>query len=224
MSTQQQRDALRERFEKRNAISGDHVFDSERNKYRVDDGLNWLDATDVAHINNAWRHYQSGAEDRQAEIDALQAKLDALMLEYCPDDMTEAQVKAWGDAQQPYPLFTTEAEEHLLAEIDELKRKLEDNQPALCLPAEELKELIYSIHGSHHVGDAQHTKLDIINAQIDSLFSKQCVVELLQDAIVAIAEDGYTSHGVEGMTEEQEKCHKAYLTIIASGATVKAGA
>ena len=31
---------------------------------------------------------------------ALQAKIDALMLEYCPDEMTGAQLKTWGDAQK----------------------------------------------------------------------------------------------------------------------------
>lgn len=56
--------------------------------------------------------------------------------------------------------------------IAELEGQLA-NREVLCLPAEELKELIYSIHGSHHVGDAQHTKLDIINAQIDSLYANR---------------------------------------------------
>jgi hypothetical protein len=30
-----------------------------------------------------------------SEIDFLQAKIDKLMLEYCPDEMTEAQVSNW---------------------------------------------------------------------------------------------------------------------------------
>lgn len=64
------------------------------------------------------------------------------------------------------------AETPLLARIAELEGQLADKSK-LSLPAEELKELIYSIHGSHHVGDAQHTKLDIINAQIDSLYSNR---------------------------------------------------
>ena len=29
------------------------------------------------------------------ELEARQAKIDALMLEYCPDDMTEEQVNRW---------------------------------------------------------------------------------------------------------------------------------
>ena len=31
----------------------------------------------------------------------LQAKIDALMLEYCPDDMTEEQMKNWEKHQKP---------------------------------------------------------------------------------------------------------------------------
>ena len=64
------------------------------------------------------------------------------------------------------------AETPLLERIAELEGQLADKSK-LSLPAEELKELIYSIHGSHHVDDAQHTKLDIINAQIDSLYASR---------------------------------------------------
>lgn len=34
------------------------------------------------------------------QCDALQAKLDAVMLEYCPEEMTGAQLETWGDAQK----------------------------------------------------------------------------------------------------------------------------
>ena len=37
------------------------------------------------------------------------------------------------------------------------------------MKTEELKELIISIHGSEHVGDAQHTKLKIILDQVDRI-------------------------------------------------------
>ena len=36
-----------------------------------------------------------------AERDALQAKVDALMLEYCPDEMTPEQVEEWAKHQVP---------------------------------------------------------------------------------------------------------------------------
>jgi len=34
------------------------------------------------------------------EIDRLQAKVDALMLEYCPDEMTPEQMDNWGKHQE----------------------------------------------------------------------------------------------------------------------------
>lgn len=38
---------------------------------------------------------------RQPEIDALQVKIDMLMWEYCPEDMTEEQIKNYESRQQP---------------------------------------------------------------------------------------------------------------------------
>lgn len=40
-------------------------------------------------------------ETLSAEVDALQAKIDALMLEYCPEEMTPEQVAAYEAAQRP---------------------------------------------------------------------------------------------------------------------------
>lgn len=37
------------------------------------------------------------------EIEAKQAKIDALMLEYCPDEMTPAQLQNWASHQKPVP-------------------------------------------------------------------------------------------------------------------------
>jgi len=36
----------------------------------------------------------------EAELDAKQAKIDALMLEYCPDEMTPEQLAEWGRHQK----------------------------------------------------------------------------------------------------------------------------
>lgn len=36
-----------------------------------------------------------------AQVDALQAKVDALMLEFCPDEMTEQQIETWARHQRP---------------------------------------------------------------------------------------------------------------------------
>lgn len=48
-----------------------------------------------------WRELQQRAERAEAEAAALQARLDALMLEFCPDDMTGEQRAAWAARQKP---------------------------------------------------------------------------------------------------------------------------
>lgn len=40
-------------------------------------------------------------EEKDAEIKRLQAQVDALMLEFCPDEMTHEQVARWGENQKP---------------------------------------------------------------------------------------------------------------------------
>lgn len=37
------------------------------------------------------------------ETGKLQAKIDSLMMEYCPKEMTSDQIETWGDAQAPSP-------------------------------------------------------------------------------------------------------------------------
>lgn len=46
---------------------------------------------------------QGPVEDpRDAKIASLQAKIDALMLEYCPEEMTPEQMEGWGKHQVVY--------------------------------------------------------------------------------------------------------------------------
>lgn len=45
--------------------------------------------------------YERGWEERNREVMALQAKIDELMLEYCPDEMTEDQIAEWALHQKP---------------------------------------------------------------------------------------------------------------------------
>ena len=40
-------------------------------------------------------------ERLRARGDAVQARLDALMLEFCPDEMTEEQIETWARHQRP---------------------------------------------------------------------------------------------------------------------------
>lgn len=44
---------------------------------------------------------QGLAEVAARKADALQAQLDALMLEFCPEEMTEAQKENWARHQRP---------------------------------------------------------------------------------------------------------------------------
>jgi hypothetical protein len=37
--------------------------------------------------------------------------------------------------------------------------------------------------------------------------------KLLEDAIIEMAQDGWLMHGVEGMSDAQEKCYTAYLAL-----------
>lgn len=42
-------------------------------------------------------------EIAQREIEALQAKIDYLMMQYCPEEMTEIQRREWESHQHPEP-------------------------------------------------------------------------------------------------------------------------
>ena len=50
---------------------------------------------------NEWimDEFIDGAEKQAAEIERLQAQIDSLMLEYCPNEMTEAQKENWAKHQ-----------------------------------------------------------------------------------------------------------------------------
>jgi hypothetical protein len=69
----------------------------------------WDQHMEVAQ-GNAWEIVKL-----EREVEAAQAKIDALMLEYCPDEMTEDQVANWERHQVP----ATDGE------MDELARALE---------------------------------------------------------------------------------------------------
>ena len=54
----------------------------------------WYEANNVKHSHT---HVREGILlDR---LEAAKAKIDSLMLEYCPEDMTEKQIADWGDNQ-----------------------------------------------------------------------------------------------------------------------------
>lgn len=41
---------------------------------------------------------------------------------------------------------------------------------------------------------------------------------LLEEAVIAMAEDGWLSFGAEGMSEAQQKCYAAYLSVLTTNA------
>jgi hypothetical protein len=42
-------------------------------------------------------------------LQAQQVRIDALMLEFCHDEMTEEQIKTWGENQKPVKVFFSDA-------------------------------------------------------------------------------------------------------------------
>lgn len=75
---------------------------------------------DIIHRLNALANYEhddlsighEAAEtiiDFRAQVAALQARVDALMLEYCPDEMTEEQLENWARHQRPATADVTAA-------------------------------------------------------------------------------------------------------------------
>lgn len=60
----------------------------------------------LTHTIATWRKtnddtWQELLNCAKTEIGSQQAKIDSLMLEYCPEDMTSAQMKNWADHQVP---------------------------------------------------------------------------------------------------------------------------
>lgn len=45
--------------------------------------------------------WEAGAASRDAEIAYLQSRIDELMLEYCPNEMTKDQLDNWAEHQRP---------------------------------------------------------------------------------------------------------------------------
>ena len=60
-------------------------------------------ARDLERASTVYPHHVRNAcaaiRELQAKSEALQAKLDATMLEHCPDEMTDEQVRRWEECQ-----------------------------------------------------------------------------------------------------------------------------
>ena len=53
----------------------------------------------IEDFGDVWDGEHGLLEECKATIEQLQAKIDWLMLEYCPDEMTEEQMDNWGKHQ-----------------------------------------------------------------------------------------------------------------------------
>jgi hypothetical protein len=59
---------------------------------------NWLGSRDAQYRTEVWSESEVIAaieEGMRPERERLQAKIDALMLEYCPNEMTPEQIENW---------------------------------------------------------------------------------------------------------------------------------
>ena len=71
------------------------------------DGLKWSEAIKETSQEEAdgdeWYETHKARGWLIKQLDAAQAKIDALMLEYCPDEMTPEQLERWGECQVAVP-------------------------------------------------------------------------------------------------------------------------
>jgi hypothetical protein len=54
----------------------------------------------ILDIDNALQRYHDRVTLLEHRCDHLQAKIDSLMLEYCPDEMTLSQITEWAKHQR----------------------------------------------------------------------------------------------------------------------------
>ena len=136
MSTDTQ--TLRERFEKRYRIPENIYYSRDRNCYLFKN--NHIAET---YLQDEWKAYQSGAEDNQAEIDKYKAYHDAVLdhcvINHLPEKETPYQTIGnlcdFASEIALDPQVSPKAES-LYQEIENMKRKLEDNQCVVELPKE----------------------------------------------------------------------------------------
>lgn len=65
------------------------------NPAECDANARYIAAANPATIRSLLAELDAARRDAEAK----QARIDALMLEHCPDEMTDEQVASWGDAQ-----------------------------------------------------------------------------------------------------------------------------
>lgn len=64
-----------------------------------------VDRLNRLYVQNGTNYVQEAAREitrLRSQVAAKQARIDALMLEYCQREMTPEQVATWGESQRPY--------------------------------------------------------------------------------------------------------------------------
>ena len=56
---------------------------------------------DIDHMKEAWEACSEQVNDLKQQLAAKQAQIDELMLEYCPDEMTEERLAEYARNQVP---------------------------------------------------------------------------------------------------------------------------
>lgn len=79
-------------------------------------------ADDAGALAYLARYLERALAAKEKELSAKQARIDALMLEYCPDEMTPEQIEEWGKNQRP-------ASPELKANIDAALAAQEGQKP-----------------------------------------------------------------------------------------------
>lgn len=115
-----------------------------RKKY--DDITQRVSHADAVAIGHAFRAAvsQDNIVALLAELDARQAKIDALMLEFCPNEMTDAQRVNWENHQRPISSEKAREIDARQAKIDALEQ---DNKKLLAA----LSDLTHSGEFAHWV-------------------------------------------------------------------------
>lgn len=101
-------------------------MEAERNA-AIDDFKSY-DDWKYAASGTAWKWmFERGWNERNKKVIELQARIDELMLEFCPKEMTQKQRDKWEQNQRPVPLehvCKSEASlSHRLSEINSLRAR-----------------------------------------------------------------------------------------------------